>query len=96
MSKHSKTDSEKKRLTRWLDQNADLIEYVKRDQHDLAGDQDEAEAEEDIIPEERCLERSRNCHERNTILRISSVRPDLDLNEIAAFLNELEKIQTGE
>ena len=51
MSKHSKTDSEKKRLTRWLDQNADLIEYVKRDQHDLAGDQDEAEAEEDIIPE---------------------------------------------
>ena len=92
MSKHSKTDSEKKRLTRWLDQNADLIEYVKRDQHDLTGDQDEAEAEEDIIPEEllgKVQELSREEYNIEDILSETY----LDLNEIAAFLNELKKFK---
>lgn len=92
VSKHSKTDSEKKRLTRWLDQNSDLIEYVKMDQHELTGDLDEIDAEEDVIPEELLVKVQELSREEYNIEDIL-IETYLDLSEIASFLNELKKFK---
>jgi len=88
-TRHSESESEKRRLQTWKSQNAELIGYVQNRQLQLWGDGD-SEADEDLItPEmlESVEELSRDEYEVGEIL--SDVL--LDLGEIAKFLGELRE-----
>lgn len=87
--KQSQTESEKKRLERWENQHRELIEKVNVDQRELSDKDDE----EDIIDDEM-LEQieglSRDDYNVGDIL----VETFLDLDQVAAFLNEIRKLDS--
>ena len=90
--KHSKTDSEKNRLERWKKRNALIIEYVQKDQRELAGEDFEEEDSEDIIDEEMLEdieELSRDEYKVDEIL----AEAYSDLEQIVDFLKELKKFK---
>ena len=51
-TKHSKSESDKRRLERWKRQHAELIGYVQKDQQELFGEEPDEEQDEDIIDDE--------------------------------------------
>ncbi len=91
VTKHSESDSEKKRLQRWKDQHSELIGSVQSHQLELFGDADE-EPEEDLITEEM-LEQieglSRDQYKVEEIL----AETFLDLHQVADFLEELGRFK---
>jgi hypothetical protein len=92
-TKHSETDSERRRLERWKEMHADLINYVHERQLELwGGDEEIAELEEDVITEEMLEDieyLSRDEYKVEEILNDTI----LDLDQIALFLEELHKFQ---
>lgn len=92
VTKNSTTDAEKRRLERWKNQNTALIEYIKKDQAELIGEENDQDVDEDVIPEEMLEEiemLSRDDYKVDEILNETI----LDLDEIASFLNELKKFK---
>ena len=92
VTKYSQTQSEVGRLERWKAQHADLIGYVKERQLELSEEYEESEENEDIItPEmlEDVVELSRDEYKVDEIL----AETFLDLDQIAAFLEELKKLK---
>jgi len=92
-TKHSETDSERRRLERWKEMHADLINYVHERQLMLWGsDEDIEELEEDVITDEMLEDieyLSRDEYKVEEIL--NDTRGDLD--QIALFLEELHKFK---
>jgi superfamily II DNA or RNA helicase len=91
-TKHSQTDTEKKLLERWKNQNAELIDAVHRDQHELVGEDFPEDQDDDVIdPEmlENVEELGRDQYNIPEILNETF----MDLNEIVAFLGELKKFK---
>jgi len=89
-TKHSESESEKRRLQTWKSQNAELIGYVQDRQSQLWDEEGAEEAEEDLVtPEmlEAVKELSRDEYKVHEILADALV----DLNEIARFLTELRE-----
>ncbi len=91
--KNSKTMGEQGRLQRWQNQHAELIGYVQVRQRELFGeDENEEEADEDIIDEE-LLESvemlSRDDYDVGAMLSETF----LDLDQVAEFLDELRKFK---
>ncbi len=92
-TKHSETDSERRRLERWKEMHADLINYVHERQLMLwGGDEDIEELEEDVITDEMLEDieyLSRDEYKVEEIL--NDTRDDLD--QVALFLEELHKFK---
>ena len=93
VTKHSETESEKRRLGLWKKQNAELIGYVQHRQLQLFGsEEDEEDADEDLVTEEMLEavdELPRDEYDVAEILADTF----LDLSEIAKFLDELRKFE---
>jgi len=90
MRKNSATDSEKRRLDRWLDQHGELVGVVQKHQMELFGDPDEQE--EDIVtPEmlEDLIVLDRNEFKVEEMLAETM----LDMDQLADFLRELQKLK---
>lgn len=89
---HSETDSEKKRLDRWKQQNSEILNYATQRQRELWGDEDEEDWDEDIIPAEllEAVEKlSRDEYEVDEII----AETFLDLEQIVDFLQETKKFK---
>ncbi|MGH8164511.1 MAG: C-terminal helicase domain-containing protein, partial [Rhodanobacteraceae bacterium] len=95
VTKHSVSESDKRRLERWQQRHADLVGYVHKQQLEWWGeeqDADEAEAEEDLISEEMLEEVEDLDPEAYDVDAILNDTFD-DLSEVAAFLEELKKFE---
>ncbi len=93
VEKHSETPDERRRLEQWKVRHSELTNYVHERQAMLWGDQDEEDAEEDIITKEMLdeveyLERE----EYNVSEIINDTFGDLD--QVVQFLNELRKFKS--
>jgi superfamily II DNA or RNA helicase len=92
-TKHSRSDSEKRRLERWKAQHADLVGYVQQFQLDLfADEEEEGDEAEDIITSEMLGDvQELSCDEYKVDEMLNETF--LDLDQIAYFLEELKKFK---
>ena len=90
--KHSETAGEKRRLEQWKARHSDLTHYVHERQIMFWGDEEEEDAEEDLITEEM-LEQVEylNRDEYNVPEILNDTFSDLD--QIVQFLDELSKFE---
>lgn len=90
MEVHCETEHEKARLTRWKRKHANLLDY--KPQTDIF---DDREAEEDLVPPE--LLEAVNRLKRDDF-KIDEIIADTlaDLEQVADFLNELEKFKPSQ
>ena len=91
ITKHSLSDSEKRRLARWLDQHSELIGNVKEKQHEFL-DTEPDEENEDIITPEMLEDIPQLSPEEFKVDEIIQ-ETYLDMDEIVRFLEELEKFK---
>lgn len=92
VTRHSKSDSSKRRLERWKGQHEDVLDHVHRDRHELLGDELDEDAEEDIIDAEMLEdidELSPDDYKVDEILDETY----LDLDQLSAFLKELKQFK---
>jgi len=88
---HSETPAEKKRLDRWKAQNAEVLGSAAKRQMDLWGD-DEAEADEDIVPPE-LLEAVERLDRKEYDVSEMIQETFIDLDQIVKFLDEARKFE---
>ncbi|NUM53142.1 MAG: DEAD/DEAH box helicase family protein [Candidatus Hydrogenedentes bacterium] len=91
-TKHSTSITEKHRLERWKGQHEDLIGYVREHQHEFWGDAEEDDADADIITDEM-MEDIDELHEDEYNIDEILSETFLDLDQVAAFLQELQKFK---
>jgi superfamily II DNA or RNA helicase len=94
--KHSQTDSEKRLLTLWKQKHSELIGYVHERQMELFADEQQQlfdeEADEDLITEEMLEDiQELDRDEYNVHQILEDTREDL--NQVAEFLEELQKFK---
>ncbi len=89
---HSVTDGEKKRLTRWETQNAEILGYAKQRQLDLWGGDDDEPEDEDIVPPEMLEAVERLDRDQYDVQEMIS-ETFLDLNQIVQFLREARRFK---
>lgn len=91
-TKHSETPSERNRLERWEAQHSKLIGYVKEHQREFFEDEEDVFEKDDVItPEmlEEIEELKRDEYKVEEIL----AETFLDLDQVAEFLEELQKFE---
>ena len=89
---HSETEREKRRLTRWRTQNAEILGYTTQRQLDL-WNEDDAEAEdEDIVPVEMLDAVEKLDRDEYEVEEMIS-ETFLDLDQVVQFLNEARKFE---
>ena len=89
---HSETEGEKRRLIRWMTQNAEILGYTTQRQLDLWNEDEDEDEDEDIVPVEmlEAVEKlDRNEYEVEEMISETF----LDLDQIAQFLNEARKFE---
>ena len=91
-TKYSQSETETGRLERWKAQHTDLINYVKKCQHEFLGEYEESEENEDIITPEM-LEDVEEPRPEDYKLDEILAETFLDLDQVAAFLEELKKLK---
>ena len=91
ITKHSKTDADKRRLERWKAQHADLIGYVQAKQLELF-DEEPDEENEDIITPEMLKKIDELSSEEVEVGQIID-ETYLDMDETVMFLTELKKFK---
>ena len=89
---HTTTEAAKKRLDRWMLQNAAVLDYVQHRQLELWGDTDEDEGDEDIIPEELLAQVKPLDGKEYAVDQILD-ETYLDLDQIIRFIIETRKFQ---
>ena len=87
---HSETESEKRRLERWMSQNAEALDYVTHRQMDFWGD--EEEADEDVIPPE-LLEAIEQLDRKDYDVSEMMQETFIDLDQLVKFLEEARKFE---
>ncbi len=92
VTKHAETDAEKRHLERWQTRNADLIAYVQGQQRDLQSEDDDDEADEDLVTDEDLEAVAVLNRDVYNVGEIIDETMD-DLASVADFLNELQKFQ---
>ena len=92
---HADTAHEKRLLERWKNQHASLINYAQQHQMELFGEADEAEADEDVIPDELLEAVERLPRDKFKVDEIID-ETLLDLDQIASFLKELDKFKPSQ
>jgi superfamily II DNA/RNA helicase len=92
--RHSESDHEKHRLERWKRKHFELISYVHEHQHELFGEQEEDDADEDIVNEEM-LEAVE--YLKRDEYKVEEILDDTydDLDQICDFLYELRKFKSA-
>lgn len=88
VTRHSQTEAEKRRLDRWKNQHAPLLQHVHQREHELFDE----EAEEDLVPQEMLEEIDELPRDQYKVEEILA-ETFLDLDQIVEFLNELEKFK---
>jgi hypothetical protein len=88
---HSETPSEKKRVERWKNQNAEVLRYAATRQLEFWGDED-AELDDDIVPEE-LLEAVEPLDRAEFNVSEMMQETFLDLDQIVNFLEEARKFE---
>ena len=89
---HSESDSEKKRLDRWKQQNVDILDYVTQRQHELWEDSEAEEWEEDVVPAE-FLEAVEKLERKDYRVEEIIAETFLDLDQIVSFLEETRQFE---
>ena len=89
---HSETEGEKRRLTRWRTQNAEILGYTTQRQLDLWNEDDDEAEDEDIIPVEMLDAVEKLDRDEYEVEEMIS-ETFLDLDQIAQFLNEARKFE---
>lgn len=92
---HAESPHEKRLLERWKNQHASLINYAQKHQRELFGGTDDEEPDEDVIPEEMLEMVEKLPRDQFSIDEIIS-ETILDLDQIAAFLKELDKFKPSQ
>jgi superfamily II DNA or RNA helicase len=92
VTKHSQTRSEKSRLERWKAIHHELVDYIHQPHFNLFGEEPEEEQDEDIVTEELLEDIDELSREEYDVGEILS-ETFLDLDQIAAFLDELSKFK---
>ena len=87
---HSETVAEKKRLERWKQQNSEVLNYAT--QLPLSGDEEDEDADEDIIPQEFLEAVKRLSRDEYDVVEIMQ-ETFLDLDQIMSFLEETRKFE---
>ena len=90
--KNSTTPVEKSHLDRWQRQHAELIGYVQKQQPELFPDDEDEEADDDLVSEELLAdteELDRDKYDVHAILEETF----FDLNQVVDFLNELGRFE---
>jgi len=92
---HCKTDHERRVLDRWKLQHKKLIGYVREHQHELFGDEDDLDADEDVTPPEMLEAVVRLPRDE---YRVGDIIDEtiLDLDQIATFLRELQNFKPSQ
>jgi superfamily II DNA or RNA helicase len=95
VQKNAETPQEERRLQRWIDQRAELLMQTRYRQLELWGDEvpDEAEEEEDVVPPE-LLEAAEKLSRDEYDVREILQETYLDLDQLAAFLDESRRFQS--
>jgi superfamily II DNA or RNA helicase len=91
ITKHSRTDSEKKRLERWLGQHTELIGYVKEKQLEMFDSEPDEDSEDIITPGMLAAVTELSVEEYNVDEIIQETY--LDMDEIVRFLEELKQFK---
>ncbi|MEK9138324.1 MAG: DEAD/DEAH box helicase, partial [Bacteroidota bacterium] len=89
---HSDTDAEKKRLERWKSQNASILHYATERQLEMWGGEEESDLDDDVLPEELLSAVNRLDRESFDVSEMIQ-ETFLDLDQVAAFLNEARKFE---
>ena len=89
---HSVTEAEKKRLTRWETQNAEILGYAKERQLELWGRDDDEPEDDDIVPPEM-LEAVEQLDRDQYDVEEMINETFLDLNQIVQFLAEARRFK---
>ncbi len=97
MQKHCQADAERRRLERWRAQHPDLVGYVQ--QHQMEFDEDESEAEEDLITEEMVAAVDELPRDEYKVEEIIS-ETWLDLDQVASCMASVkdglaDRVRTG-
>ncbi|MCD6359953.1 MAG: DEAD/DEAH box helicase, partial [Armatimonadetes bacterium] len=90
LEKHIQTTHEKQRYERWRMDHQDLIGYVQ--QHQLEFEEEEAEADEDLITEEMLEQVDELPRDEYDVEKIMADTYE-DLDTIAIFLRELQRFE---
>lgn len=91
-TKYSQSESEIGGLDRWKAQHADMIDYIKKCQHELSEEYEESEENEDIITPEMLEDVVELSHDEYKVDEILA-ETFLDLEQVADFLEELKKLK---
>ena len=89
---HSETPSEKRRLARWMAVNAESIGLAGERQLELWGEDEEEDADEDVVPPEMLDAVERLDRAQYDVAEMLS-ETFLDLDQIVKFLDEARKFQ---
>lgn len=92
VTKHTETPSEKRRLDIWMQKHAELIGYVQQQQLEFWGDEDQEDADEDVITPEMLEDIDQLSRED---FRVEDILADSfeDLSQVVDFLTELRKFK---
>ena len=89
---HSRSEGEKKRLTRWKTQNAEILGYTMQRQFDLWGEGEDEFEDDDIVPVEMLDAIERLDREEYEVEEMI-YETFLDLDQIVQFLNEARRFE---
>lgn len=89
---HSETDTEKKRLERWKNQNAEILGYATNRKLALWGEDDEEAEDEDVVPQEMLDAVEHLGRDEYDVVEMMQ-ETFLDLDQIVQFLEEARKFQ---
>ena len=89
---HSRTDSEKNRFERWKAQHAGVLDFVTNRQLELFPDDEDAEADEDLLPPE-LLEAVEHLDPELFDVPEMLAETYLDLEQLMMFLGETKKFK---
>ena len=90
--RHSETPGERRRLEQWKARHSDLTNFVHERQMQLWGDENEEDAEDDLITEEMLEQVERLDRE---LFNVPEILNDTfgDLDQVVQFLEELSKFE---
>jgi superfamily II DNA or RNA helicase/HKD family nuclease len=89
---HSETDGDKKRVERWKNQNAEVLNYVVHRQLELWNDADDEDQDEDIVPQEFLDSVEQLSRDEYDVVEMIQ-ETFLDLDQIVSFLEEVKKFE---
>jgi hypothetical protein len=91
---HCETESERRRLDRWIAQNEDILNHTSQKQQDMWGDEEE---DQELIPQE-LLDKAEEEKLSRDEYKVDEIIDEtfLDLNQLIKFLEETRKFKPAQ